>query len=122
MLTAIITLQPTTADLTGLRDMLAEAAALGVPGATALIDGGHIHVEGEDDAPLGSLGNDLDALIAFTQARADLPGETVVVYGADLALDLPVLSVARIGCGEHIGSLPDNVIVTVNPACTDCTD
>lgn len=122
MLTAIITLQPGSADLTGLRNMIAEAAALGVPGGTTLLDGGHIHVEGDEDGTLGRLGNDLNALLTFVQARADLPGDTVVVYGTDLAMDLPVLSVEHIGCGSHIGSIPENVIVTVNPACTECAE
>ena len=120
MLQAIVTLTPATPDLRGLRELLEEAALLGVARETPLVDGGHLRVADLGDEVRGDIGNNLGAVIAFVEKASALPDETPVEYGADLAIDLNVLSVGRISCGEHVGAMPENVIVTVHPTCTEC--
>ena len=122
MIHAIITLTSSTPDLGGLRGLVAEAALLGLAPETQLLDGGHVHIAGTTGAALETIGNDLQALLTFLERAAGLPDETAITHGADLAIDLPVLGVGRISCGEHVGALPENIIVTVNPSCAACVD
>lgn len=122
MISAIITLSPDANTLGALRNFVQEAARYSTPPETELIDGGHVGVADVSERVVGDHGNDLAAVIAFVEELADLPDETILRFATDLGIDLPVYSVEAIFCGEHIGELPENVVVTVNPKCSNAHD
>lgn len=117
MLTAIITLAPDACTLGSVRAFLRDAARYSVPASTPLIDGGHAAPRAFPERTVASYGADLAAVSAMAASVTDLPDDAEVVFASDVALDLPVFSVDPIVCGDHVGSGPENVIVTVNPAC-----
>ena len=118
MITAIVTLTCETDTLGGLRTMLAEATELGIPDDTELLDGGHAHLDGAD--PITESGGTVADLRAWLELHTDVPGDTAIIDAHAIAVDAPVIKAERITCGEHIGNLPANVLVTVNPVCSDC--
>lgn len=117
MLTAIITLSPDACTLGAVRAFLRDAARYSVPASTPLIDGGHAAPAAFPERTVATYGTDLAAVSAMAASVTDLSDDAEVVFASDVALDLPVFSVEPIVCGDHIGSGPENVIVTVNPAC-----
>lgn len=119
MLEAIITLAPDDCTLGSLRRFLHEADHFSVPRDTPLLDGGHVSLASDETPTVGSYGRDIAAVAAFLDGLGDLPDETELAWATDLAVDLPVFAVGPITCGEHVGASPENVIVTVNPACRE---
>lgn len=98
--------------------MLAEADALAVAPETELLDGAHAHLAGA--APVCESSGTLADLRAWADAASSLPDETEIVFGADIALDLPSPRAELTGCGEHVGVAPSNVLVLVHPLCHAC--
>jgi hypothetical protein len=117
MLNAIITLSPDDSTLGALRGFLAEADRFVLADDLALLDGGHVGLPGRPSVTVGRHGHDIAAVRRFVSELTELPDETVLEFGTDLGVDLPVFGIAPIGCGDHVGSLPENVIVTVNASC-----
>jgi hypothetical protein len=122
MLNAIITLSPDTSTLSGLRDLLVMANRLGITTDTPLIDGGHVAPASDPAHTIMNYGLDLRAVVSFCEATEELDGDTELLYGSDLAVDLTVLDVSTLSCGEHHGQEPENILVTVHPTCADCVD
>jgi hypothetical protein len=109
----------------GLRAMLAAADRVGADDALELVDGRHAQLvepfpgtppEGSAELTLGSTLGDLRAFANTFRSIAD---DTALLNGSSICVDLPVYRLEFAGCGEHVGALPDNVLVTVNPACRD---
>lgn len=113
---AIITLVCDTPDLAGVRGMLDQAARLGTPATTCLLDGSHIRIEGESRM---SFEHDetLAGLAAWAAAHDALPGSTLVEHADALAIDLPLYAVEESSCGDHMTFDVRNVLVTVNEQC-----
>ena len=122
MLNAIITLSPDTSTLSGLRDLLVMADRLGITSDTPLLDGGHVAPACDTAHTIMNYGLDLRAVVSFCEATCELDGDTELLYGSDLAIDLTVLGVSTISCGEHLGQEPENIMVTVQPTCSNCID
>jgi hypothetical protein len=122
MLSAIITLSPDTSTLSGIRGLLVEAARFDIAADTLLLDGGHVAPASDPAHTIMNYGLDLKAVISFCEATKELDGDTEMLYGTDLAIDLVVRGASPISCGEHVGRSPDNILVVVHPTCTDCVD
>lgn len=115
-LTAIVTLTADSATLAGVRDLVTNADTFGIDETTELLDGGHIRI-GDEPPLMDTYPPTLGGLRAWADAHASNPGDCVVEYANDLSIDLDVHAVNPISCGEHLGAMPDNVVVTVHPAC-----
>lgn len=122
MLSAIVTISPDTSTLSGVRNLLVEAARFGIPADTPLLDGGHVAPASDPAHTIMHYGRDLQAVIDFCEATKELDGDTEMLFGADLAIDLVVLGTSPISCGDHVGQMPDNIMVVVHPTCADCVD
>jgi hypothetical protein len=105
-------------DLQGLRDLSDLLTRFGIPGETLLASGADGHV-GDPATRIGGEGSDLAGLRSFLAEHEHLPGDTSV-SGDTVTVSLDVYGTDIIACGEHAGQCPDNVLVTVNPACRGC--
>lgn len=122
MISAIITLSPDTSTLSGVRNLLTEAARFNIPAETVLIDGGHVALASDPAHTIMNYGLDLQAVIRFCEATMELDDDTEILFGADLAIDLVVLGASPISCSAHVDQTPDNIMVVVQPTCTGCVD
>jgi hypothetical protein len=119
MLTAIVTLSCDDDSLGSLRRFVADAEMFGVPDTLELLDGGHARVAG-DQSEIGDTVVTLGDVKRYVAAREHLMDDEVLLFGADVALDLPVELVSPIECGNHRSPLPTNVVVTVHSECQTC--
>ncbi len=119
MLTAIVTLSCNDDSLGSLRRFVADAEMFGVPDTLELLDGGHARVAGDQSA-IGDAVVTLGDVKRYVAACEHLMDDEVLLFGADVALDLPVELVSPIECGNHRSPLPTNVVVTVHPECQTC--
>lgn len=116
MLKAIVTLSCDDDSLGSLRRFVADAEMFGVLEELELLDGGNAHViDGQDE-----IGETLGDVKRYLAAREHLMDDEVLLFGADVALDLPVDLVSPIECGDHRAPMPTNVVVTVHPECQHC--
>ena len=113
---AIITLVCGTPDLAGVRGVLDEAARLGTPMTTSLLDGSHLRIEGESRMSFEHE-ETLGGLAAWAAAHDALPGSTPVEHADALAIDLPILAIEESSCGDHMTFDVHNVLLTVNEQC-----
>jgi hypothetical protein len=109
----------------GLRTMLAAASRLGADDALELLDGRHAQLvepfpgTPPQGSPELALGATLGELRAFADRFSSLPGDTALLDGSAICVDLPVYRIELAECGDHVRIHPQNVFVTVNPACRD---
>jgi hypothetical protein len=104
----------------GLRAMLATAERLGAGDELELLDGWYLLRSDHDEVPEPgpSFGAPtLGELRGFAASKQHLADDAALADASYLCVDLPVLSIEPAGCAEHVGALPENVYVVVNPAC-----
>jgi hypothetical protein len=117
-ISAIITLSPLDNTLGSLREFLEKIQVFNLEPSTELLDGGHIHIN--DDSPLmESHEITLNGLTAWVDQYEQLPDTTAVNYLTDLCVEPAILATDTIGCGEHVRDYPENIIVIVNPKCSN---
>lgn len=120
MLSSIITISPDTCTLGGIRGFLAQAARFGLPDTALLLDGGHVALAKDPENTVMRHGLDLRAVAIFCEKTRELDDDTEVLYANDLSVDLVARSITPIGCGEHVGQTPENLLVVVHPLCVGC--
>lgn len=120
MLSTIVTISPDTNTLAGIRGFLLEAARFGLPDTTLLLDGAHVAPVNDREHTIMNYGRDLRAVISFCEETQELEGDTEILHGTDLAVDLVVLGASPIRCGEHLNQMPENILVVVHPTCVTC--
>lgn len=116
---ASVLLAPSENTLGSLRNFLEEIKSFNVSENTELLDGGHIALD-EHSPLMDSHPCTIEGLSLWLTQYEDLPDDTVVNYATELCVEPTVVKSGKISCGSHAGPFPDNIIITVNPACESC--
>ena len=120
---------PSGETLADVRTLVDELGAYGVTDEAELLDGAHAYLTGEDQ--IFDTVADIDGeptvadLRSWVAAHAETPGEAFVHNAEEICVEISSdnMVVEQSCCGEHIGKLPANLYVTINPECLGtCVD
>ena len=118
---ANVLLTCTPATLGGLRSLLEHADKLGGRDTRLMLDGGHAHIQGHDTIMHTAEKEDrietLGDLRTYVQAHADMDDEVTIIHGETICIELPLLGLELISCGEHSNTERYNILLTLHPDC-----